>query len=180
MIELHDKAILAAPGAAVSMWLFAHGDDSPQTIATVRYALQQAMNSGKDAPLHYWLGIPRDGGRWRIHCRNEFLRRAAMLSPARYTSERQIASHMQKTAPEFIAETAPAWMHLGIPTAARDFDRLLCLAYLTGIEPPGSLREWQRIVAGCDASRTSASQRIAIIFSPHENASPLTKRKDSP
>lgn len=157
MIELHDNSILATRDPALALWLFAHGDDKPWTLAIVREAVQRALEIDNAEPLHYRLGIPQDGGRWRLHCRNVFLREASMLSPANCTTDRKIALYMQKTAPKFIAEIAPAWMQLGIPSAARDFDRLLCLAHRTGIDPPSSLRGWQRIVAKCDASRSTVS-----------------------
>lgn len=146
VIELHDNSILATSDPAVALWLFAHGYDRPMTLAMVRKAMQRALQSGKAEPLHSLIGIPRDGGRWRLHCRNVFLRKAAMLSPAHCTTERAIAGHMLKTAPKFIAESAPVWMQYGIPSSARDFDRLLCLAWQTEVPPPNGLRQWQSIV----------------------------------
>ncbi|MDO8413565.1 MAG: hypothetical protein Q7S51_07240 [Gallionellaceae bacterium] len=138
----------------MALWLFAHGYDRPMTLAVVREAVQRALQSGKANPLHHCMGIPRDGGRWRLHCRNVFLRKAAMELDGRiYITPRQIALRMLDIAPKFIAENAPALMQLGIPSIYSDFERLLCLAYLTGVPPPTSLRQWQDIVEGvCEVS----------------------------
>lgn len=147
MIQLGDKSILSAPGAAVSLWLFAHGDDTPETLSAVRAAMLRALQSDSVTPLHHCMVIPRTGERWKLHCRDYFLRKAAMLLPHAYTTPRQIAARMTVVAPPFIAEVAPAWDQLGIPSSARDFDRLLMCAYLTGVPPPKSLRQWQDIVS---------------------------------
>ena len=145
MIDIHDKSILSAPGAAVSLWLFAHGDDMPETLSAVRAAILRALQSDSVTPLHHCMVIPRTGERWKLHCRDYFLRKAALLSPAHCTTDRKIAGHMLKTAPKFIAESAPVWMQYGIPSSARDFDRLLCLAWQTEVPPPTGLRQWQSI-----------------------------------
>ena len=131
---------------ALALFQFATGESDPLIVESVRRALQRALAADRDNPLHYCLGIPRSGKAWRLHCRDSFLRRAAMALPARYTCARQVAQQMAKVVPAFF-QAAPVWQGYGIPSTATEFERLLFQAWETGCAAPKSLRAFERIIA---------------------------------
>ena len=133
--------------AALALFQFANGESDPLIVESVRLALRRALAADKENPLHHCMGIPRSGKAWRIHCRDVFLRRAAMALPARYTCARQVALRMAEVVPGFF-QAAPAWQCYGVPSTATGFERLLFQAWQTGCAAPKTMRQWQNIICG--------------------------------
>ena len=147
LIDLKDNSILQAD-SAIALWAFAHGDDDPHIEDACRKAMHRGLHCGDSIPLHIAMGIPPSSKACQLHVRNTLLRRAATMLDGKFNTSRKMAKEMRRITPHFIEQIAPAWFQLGIPSSAREIDRLLCLVYLTGCDCPKSIRQWQSIISG--------------------------------